>query len=276
MPAVVSVSAIATAVLHLNEHRFIAGVTDEDKSNPCPSLAFLIRHLPTNRLLLFDLGVRKDLDAYPPAVQERLRRWPVEPLADVPDTLVAHGIDPAAIDYVVLSHLHWDHAGDPRPYLNATFVLGSGGRCLVDPGGHPRDPTAPPLERTLWVDAASWAPWGPFPRALDFFGDGSLFLVDAPGHLPGHLNVLARIGDGAWVCLAGDSTHDVRVLRGEAQTAGGAACSHADLAAAEAHLARLRLLMAMPRVQVIIAHDYQWPGRHPNAFLPGHIEPTRS
>jgi hypothetical protein len=31
---------------------------------------------------------------------------------------------------------------------------------------------------------------------VDYFGDGSVFIVDAPGHLFGHVNLLARVGRG--------------------------------------------------------------------------------
>lgn len=51
------------------------------------------------------------------------------------------------------------------------------------------------------------APFGPFARAIDLYGDGSLYVVDAPGHLRGHVAAAARVGPDAFVVLAGDACH---------------------------------------------------------------------
>lgn len=47
---------------------------------------------------------------------------------------------------------------------------------------------------------------GPFP-AKDFYGDGSLYLLDTPGHWPGHLCALARTTPDTFVFLGGDICH---------------------------------------------------------------------
>ncbi len=68
---------------------------------------------------------------------------------------------------------------------------------------------------------------GPFPRAYDYFGDGSLYLIDAAGHLPGHVNILARTNaTGSWIYLAGDTAHDMRLLTGERAVASSVESGH--------------------------------------------------
>lgn len=56
-----------------------------------------------------------------------------------------------------------------------------------------------------------WQPVGPFQNCLDFFGDGSFWIVDAPGHCPGNLAALARTknkdGRTKWAFLGGDCFH---------------------------------------------------------------------
>lgn len=47
---------------------------------------------------------------------------------------------------------------------------------------------------------------GPFP-ATDFYGDGSLYLLDTPGHWPGHICALARTTPDTFVFLGGDICH---------------------------------------------------------------------
>ena len=140
----------------------------------------------------------------------------------------------------------------------------------------------PPNHRVFYVHLKNhqhthllYSPFGPFDRALDFFGDGSLYIVDAPGHLPGHVNVLARTSaDGGWVYLAGDSAHDWRIITGEDRIATQPMCIHADKEQAEAHIARIRELRANPRVRVLLAHDVPWyeENKGGDAYWPGEIK----
>ncbi|CAA7268434.1 unnamed protein product [Cyclocybe aegerita] len=86
--------------------------------------------------------------------------------------------------------------------------------------GYPEDPTSHfmsdlfPLEgHRKFLNPTDWTPIGPFPRALDFFGDGSLYIVDSPGHLVGHVKILAHTSSDSgviylgWIYLGGDSAH---------------------------------------------------------------------
>lgn len=112
-----------------------------------------------------------------------------------------------------------------------------------------------------------WKPFGHLPSTLDLFQDGSLYVVDAPGHLPGHINLLARTegGDGGtkWVYLAGDACHDRRIIRKEREIGEWldvhkhVCCIHADRAGAEATIDRIRAL-EKGGVEVILAHDVEW------------------
>ena len=44
-------------------------------------------------------------------------------------------------------------------------------------------------------------------RAVDFFGDGSFYLLDTPGHAVGHLGGLARTTDDTFMFFGGDLCH---------------------------------------------------------------------
>jgi len=52
-------------------------------------------------------------------------------------------------------------------------------------------------------------------RAIDFFGDGSLYFLDAPGHAVGHINALARTSTNpdTFIYMGGDSYHHAAELR---------------------------------------------------------------
>jgi len=192
--------------------------------------------------------------------------------------------------------VHWDHIGTPRDFPNSTFVVGHGtldvleGKHaalrgshsffesdllsglkvieLPDPSPSPKDGNPPESQVGSSSPAitinlqGSWKPLDNLPAVMDVFGDGSLYIVDAPGHLPGHINLLARTTT-KWVYLAGDACHDRRIL--DKSKAIGTwhdahnkvCCIHADLAAAEATLERVRDLEGKG-VEVILAHDVEW------------------
>lgn len=52
-----------------------------------------------------------------------------------------------------------------------------------------------------------WSCFGPFEKALDFLGDGSFWILQAPGHMVGNLAAAARLPNGEWVVLASDCCH---------------------------------------------------------------------
>lgn len=78
------------------------------------------------------------------------------------------------------------------------------------------DPDFLPLDRVIELsspaDRTSWKPLGPFDASLDVFGDGTVYVLDAPDHLPGHINLLCRTRPNKFVCLSGDAFHDRRLL----------------------------------------------------------------
>ena len=115
----------------------------------------------------------------------------------------------------------------------------------------------------------SWTSHGHLPRVLDIFKDGSVLIIDAPGHLPGHINILARTSSNSSVYLAGDACHDRRIMRqereiGEWQDAEGhICCIHGDKKVAEQTIDRIRVLERQG-VEVIFAHDVEWEERSEN------------
>lgn len=128
----------------------------------------------------------------------------------------------------------------------------------------------------------SWEPLASFPHALDLFGDGSLYVVDSPGHLYGHVNLLARVGARRWVYLGGDCCHDPRILRGEKGIAmyddgrGGVRSVHTHTGVARKTLDRIEEFAGAGRggevdVEVVVAHDGAWREGNRHRFWPGTI-----
>ncbi|KAL9045816.1 MAG: hypothetical protein Q9214_001204, partial [Letrouitia sp. 1 TL-2023] len=109
-----------------------------------PCMCFLIEHptlrqtpespSQTKNRLMFDLGLRGKAEDYIPQIQAHLsHRYPVthQPSAE---TLRRNGIPPETIEAVILSHVHYDHHGDPKQFQNATFLVGHGSMDVVEQG----------------------------------------------------------------------------------------------------------------------------------------------
>ncbi|KAI0364586.1 hypothetical protein BV20DRAFT_955844 [Pilatotrama ljubarskyi] len=284
----IDVSALEGGMITLPLSFFIKHAAPTEV-NVCPSVAFSLRHSSSGTHLVFDLGIRRDVSTYPPVVQGIIAKYmPVDVPQTVDESLVKGGIDPARVETVVLSHLHWDHIGNASAFPHATFVLGPGSCELMD-SGFPKNPTSDVLAYDIPSERARiLAPEdfnvsiGPFPRALDYFGDGSPYLVDAVGHLAGHINILARTSStGSWLYLAGDSAHDERLLTGEKEVAfmldpsGKMLCAHANRDDAVEHIRRVGSLLKIPKVQVLLPHGLRWYKENKGgpAFLPGVIRP---
>ncbi|EGN96612.1 hypothetical protein SERLA73DRAFT_75496 [Serpula lacrymans var. lacrymans S7.3] len=276
--AFMEVSALEAGILHMPLQFAIAGASPSDISI-CPSLAFFLRHSKTEAGLVFDLGIRRDVEGYPPIIQESIKKSvPVAVDQTVSESLSKGGLPAEQVETVVISHLHWDHVGDPAPFSKATFVVGGACRSLID-SGYPSDPNSGIMEHSIPLDRARFLSLsdfstsiGPFPRALDYFGDGS--------HLAGHVNVLARTSaSGSWIFLGGDSAHDFRLVTGEKEVAfrfdeaGHMLCAHANKDDAVETIRRIGSLLNIPRVQVLIAHDSTWYNKNKGgpAFFPGTI-----
>lgn len=279
----VTVSPILGGQITLPEKCFIYPA-DATARHTVPSLSFLITHPgcpPGNepRQLLFDLGLRSKITSYSePQQSHLLNRTPYLLGPGVAATLREGGLNPLDITTVILSHVHYDHHGDPEHFPNAVFIVGTGTTRLLEHGlaggaSHqhfskdllPQDRTVelPATDSTGKTGNYNWQPLGPF-SFIDLFGDGSIYVLDSPGHLPGHINLLCRTSPGKWVCLCGDAYHDRRLLTGARDIAfwegegGSVCCIHNDPDAARKALGQLRELGDMGDVELIGAHDAAW------------------
>jgi glyoxylase-like metal-dependent hydrolase (beta-lactamase superfamily II) len=279
------VSALEAGHVHCHADVFLDNASPDTMVH-VPCLSFLLQHSASKKQFLFDLGIRKDWESAPPKLVERITpTFGVEVPQDVVESLAKGGLTPLDIDTVCPSHLHFDHVGYTPPFSKSNFVVGGETKKLFEDGFWPTNPDSVyptdilPIERTTFLgEDIKWQAVGPFPKAYDFYGDGSLYIVDAPGHVWGHVNLLARTSaDGAWVYLAGDTAHHWNLIEGTS----GIACVHPGHAKMHLHkdlaeetIGRVREVMKIPRIRVLLAHDKPWydENKGRNAFLPGQIE----
>lgn len=309
------ISVIDSAHLHCPLALFIDPLPAPTPTNPNPEhrpsipvLSFLLRHshFPNSRPTLFDASIapsmlepNADNSPIPPYVRNVVVPIfsPFRVSMSVPEVLARGGVQTDDIEHVILSHLHWDHVGDPSWFKRANFIVGEGGKTLLE-NGYPYQENSQfkanllPAERiTFRSDPENWPSLGPFPHALDYFGDGSLYIVDSPGHLPGHINALVRIAPtpvapNNWVYLAGDAAQHCHLITGEAnmvvkrdpETGKVLQCWHEDPDLAQASIDRIKELMSLNGVdgigvKVMLAHDGEWYEKNKGGsmFWPGKL-----
>ena len=162
------------------------------------------------------------------------------------------------------SHLHWDHAGDPEPFTSAEIVIGAEGASLLE-GAYPENhdsmyrafPQGRPVKHADFEDTHNnsvVSPFGPFERAIDFYGDGSLYLVDAPGHVAGHIIAAVRVAQDSFIFLSGDACHTHACYAPGVRVVGDR--MHANPDVARDTVRRLKKVNdEYPNGVVILAHD---------------------
>lgn len=101
------VSALEAGNLQLILTKFLTGARPGE-STFCPSLAFSLRHSVTKAHLVFDLGIRRDMDVHPPAVQKNIAGRVIVTPQSVDESLQKGGIDPVDVKTIIVSHLHYD------------------------------------------------------------------------------------------------------------------------------------------------------------------------
>jgi glyoxylase-like metal-dependent hydrolase (beta-lactamase superfamily II) len=139
--------------------------------------------------------------------------WDISVPKSVSEILVEHGVPLESINTVIWSHWHWDHTGDPHFFPSTTsLTVGPGFKLSMLPG-YPTNPKSTFLE-SAYKDrelveisfTETKLEIGGL-RAFDYFGDGSFYLLDAPGHAIGHMCGLARTTPDTFVFMGADICH---------------------------------------------------------------------
>lgn len=116
--------------------------------------------------------------------------------------LAAAGYRPADVTYFALSHYHADHTGNANAFAGATWITQKAERDFMfseKPEGIIAPATYVALKnaKTRILDNEDF----------DVFGDGTVRVISAPGHTPGHRVLLVRLPKRGPVLLAGDLYH---------------------------------------------------------------------
>ncbi|MDH0865079.1 N-acyl homoserine lactonase family protein [Mitsuaria sp. GD03876] len=174
-----------------------------------------------------------------------------KPLADL---LRQIKVDPAEVKFVGISHFHADHTGQLGPLKNATLLIGKGDWEGIN--------ATPPMGG---ANAKGFAEWIAEKRKVetltadkDVFGDGSVMVLRAPGHTPGHSMLLVRLKEMGPVLLSGDAVHFHENYEHE-----GVPGFNDDRAQTIASIQRMKQIEKNLKATVIIQHDPRDIGKLP-------------
>ena len=169
----------------------------EGRTLDLPVPCFLIRHPDGD--LMWDTGMS------PTRID--LGDW-ATPGANIVDQLGVLGLAPADIRFLSVSHGHWDHSGNAGLFATSTWIVN-------------------PVERASMFDdenraSPSMDDYGPLEAAEtrlisddhDVFGDGSVIVIQAPGHTAGHTVLLVRLAEAGPILLSGDLWHQTESRSG--------------------------------------------------------------
>ena len=170
---------------------------------PIPS--FLIEHAKGRAI--FDSGLHRELQAGTERLGGLGKVFKVHYKAgeDLAAQLQARQIAPERIDYLINSHLHFDHVGGNADLPNAKLVLqrreweAAGDPELAKRNGYNRADFDLGQQLQL-IDGEH-----------DLFGDGSVVCIPTYGHTAGHQSLKVRTGNGE-VVLTADSCYMRKVI----------------------------------------------------------------
>ncbi|KAF7360674.1 Metallo-beta-lactamase superfamily protein [Mycena venus] len=207
----VRVFNVANMTLTGGTHAFITPALPGHESTTFPMYSFLVEHRQSNKRLQFDLGIRSDPETVPSlSAFFNAGIIHLEPYEDITTLLQDGGIALSSIDAVIWSHAHFDHVGDMSKFLNTTgLIIGA----ATDISTYPENLNATLVASDLAghhitrLDFTNATLNFSGLKAIDYFGDGSFYLLDTPGHLPGHTTALARVTPTSFVVLGGDTFH---------------------------------------------------------------------
>ena len=189
---------------------------DEVKDSNMGVTCYLVVH--PRGMLIYDTGLNDRLVGRP-LYENVLDGYAQIKFNTLNGQLADIGVAPANIDYLVLSHYHWDHVGNAGDFAGSTWLVYKGDRDQ------------------MFSSAARANPWFRQYSALensktmllsgdhDVFGDGTVVVLATPGHTEGHCSLLVRLKNTGPVVLSGDLYHypeerDLKRMPDEEKTTG--------------------------------------------------------
>jgi glyoxylase-like metal-dependent hydrolase (beta-lactamase superfamily II) len=239
-----------------------------------PALVSVLRH-PREGTILFDTGYSRHFFGATARLPERLYRVVTPVHLESGGSLCAQlerdGVRAESVDWIVVSHLHGDHVGAIADFPHARIAcsraawqdmhkrtrIGALAKGLL-----PALVDARAQERMGWIEDCARLPLSGalsrFGEAYDLLGDGSVKLVELPGHAAGHFGLLFEEAQGP-VFLVADASWSSRAIRESTPPPALVTGWLGDTAAYRETLAKLRALqLEQPDLRLVPSHCQEW------------------
>lgn len=167
---------------------------------------------------------------------------------DVVSQIKGAGFEPSQVGHVVLSHLHYDHAGGIEFFPDALFYSQ---RRELEFAHWP-----PIYQREIYLPADFDHPveWVELEGEHDIFEDGRVLIFPTPGHTAGHQSLLVHLDKDRTVILVADASY---LRRNIDENILPAIVWNPD--AMVASWRRIRQLARQHNAELIFTHDLEWP-----------------
>lgn len=168
--------------------------------------AYLVKHPKATFLIDAGLSTRIDEDLGRLPLPVRLA-FKFDKESSLKESLAKWGV--AKLDFVVLTHAHWDHSSGLVDLEQPRVLLGPGEEAFLRsfPSDRPVVQANHFNNARLETVSLDGPPYEQFKQSRDYFGDGSVVMVPLPGHTPGSLGIFVNgvhgkrlffIGDAGW------------------------------------------------------------------------------
>jgi N-acyl homoserine lactone hydrolase len=235
--------------------RLVNTLRDKHWTEPLPILAWLIEH--PEGLIVVDTGetARTAEKGYFPRWHPYFRLGLRERVAseqEIGPQIERLGFSTDDVRWVVLTHLHTDHAGGIAHFPDSEFIVtrtelehasGTLGKLRgYLPHRWPEWFSPTPVDFTD-------TPFGAVTATRPLTAAGDVVLLSTPGHTPGHMSVAIELGEQL-IILAGDTSYTEQLMLDN--TADGVTN---DLMTTKATLTALRALARARRTVYLPSHD---------------------
>tara|TARA_B100001113_G_scaffold57129_1_gene42817 strand:- start:321 stop:1166 length:846 start_codon:yes stop_codon:yes gene_type:complete len=118
------------------------------------------------------------------------------------DQMKEIGVSPNEVDYIAISHMHWDHVGASPLFAKSTLLIQKPEyeAAFNNPDSYSvfnfDDYSSLSKNKRILLDGD-----------YDVFEDGSVTILSAPGHTPGHQVLMVKLKEEGTIILSGDLYH---------------------------------------------------------------------
>ncbi|WP_396636121.1 N-acyl homoserine lactonase family protein [Maribacter sp. R77961] len=152
--------------------------------------------------LMWDAGLPEGLVAAPEPITPPGGAFTISRKDSVNKQLKLIGMTPDDINYLALSHTHFDHSGHANAISNATWLVQDVEYDMIT-----SDEIRNSENAGLYEAIKSLKNVKKLNGDFDVFGDGSVIIKSMPGHTPGHQVLFLDMPENGPTLLTGDLYH---------------------------------------------------------------------